>query len=330
LWVAGLEDDNEVAYSKKKLYGECVNFSDFFRIRFDSSQYSITGGITGIGYMDGSFIAFKRNSIFYVRGDGPNELGQNDTFTDPEMISSDTGCVDSRSVVLTPMGLMFKGEKGIYMLERGLNTSFIGSGVEEFNAYSVTSAVLVDAKNQVIFSLMDANTSNRYKLVYDYFSKQWSVDTGIRAEDGDILDGAHVVLDSVTHIPAKQTPAIFSDNGTVFSSKIKTPWIKVSGIQDFARMYSMTIIGNFKSAHTLRVTAYYDYATNYSEIYNVVPLVSDSQYQYRIHLKKQKCEAVQFVIEDINPVGESMILTAISLEVGAKQGTMKLAATRKY
>lgn len=330
LWVAGLEDENEVAYSKKKLFGESVSFSDFFRIRFDSSQYNITGGITAIGYMDGSFIAFKRNSIFYVRGDGPNELGQNDSFTDPEMISSDTGCTEPRSVVLTPEGLMFKGEKGIYLLGRGLNTSYIGSGVESFNSYNVTSAVLVDSKNQVIFTLVDSNTNNKYKLVYDYFSKQWSSDTGIRAIDGDILDGSHIVLDSSTSIPAQQTPSVYSDNGTVFSSKIKTPWIKVSGVQDFSRMWSISIVGNFKSAHTLRVTAYYDYTTDYSEVYDVLPLISDSQYQYRIHLKKQKCESVQFVIEDINPVGESMILTAISLEVGAKQGTMKLAATRKY
>jgi hypothetical protein len=332
LFVAGLEDENEVGYSKKKLFGESVNFSDNFRIRFDSSQYNITGGITGIGYMDDKLISFKRNSIFYVAGDGPNELGFNDTFTAPELISSETGCTEPRSIVLTPMGLMFKGDKGIYLLNRGLATEYIGAPVESFNSYQVTSAVHLDKKNQVIFSIRGTDDSTqKYQLVYDYFTQQWSVYTGLVGIDGDVVDGDHLVLDATSSTPYVQGTD-YLDNATAYSARVTTPWIKVSGIQDFGRIYSATIIGKYKSAHTLRVTAYYDYASDYSEVYDIAPSVSDSQYQYRIHLKKQKCEAVQFEIKDLSQTGtgESMELTALTLEVGLKKGSMKLPATRKY
>lgn len=333
LFVAGLEDENELGYSKKKLFGESANFSDFFRIRFDSSQYNITGGITGIGYMDDKLIAFKRNSIFFVAGDGPNELGFNDTFSAPELISSETGCTDPRSIVLTPQGLMFKGDKGIYLLNRSLGTEYIGAPVESFNDYSVTSAAHLDKENQVVFTLRGSDDSTqKYKLVYNYFTQQWSVDTGLVGIDGDVVDGDHLLLDSLTSTPYVQGDSGFTDSASYYSAKIKTPWIKVSGIQDFGRIWSATILGNYKSAHTLRVIAYYDYETSYSETFDIVPSVSDAQYQYRMHLIKQKCQAIQFVIQDISQsgTGESMELTALTLEVGLRKGAMKLPASRKY
>lgn len=331
LFLIGLEDENEFAYSKQKLFGECVNFSDFLRMRVDTAQYSTVGGLTAGGFMDGKIILFKKNSIFYSSGDGPNETGQG-SFTAPELVSADTGCSEPRSVVLTPMGLMFKGEKGIYLLSRGLESNYIGSGVEEFNSYQVTSAVHVDKKNHVVFTLINSDTGLKAMLVFDYFTQQWSVSKGFRAIDSDLLDGEHIVLDSSTHSPHVQVTGQFLDNGTAYSEKVKTPWIKISGIQDFARIWSATILGKFKSAHTLSVKVYYDYATDYEEDFVISPLLTDSQYQYRIHLKKQKCESIQFEIQDLSQsgTGESMELAALTLEVGLRKGSMKLAASRKY
>lgn len=330
LFAWGLEDENEVAYSKKKLFGESVNFSDFFRIRFDSAQFSISGGVIACGYMDDKFIAFKKNSIFFVSGDGPNETGAGSSFTDPELITSDTGCTDPRSVVLTPMGLMFKGQKGIYLLDRGLNTKYIGSGVEAFNSYNIVSACHIDKKNQVIFSLISSDAAQKYQLVYDYFTQQWSVSKGLRALDADVLSGNHIVLDSTLKAPQSQTGSDYLDNSSAYSVRVVTPWIKISGVQDFARIWTASIVGKYKAPHTLRVTVYYDYATDYSEVFDIAPSASDSQYQYRIHLKKQKCESIQFEIQDLSQTGESMELTALTLEVGLRRGSMKLAASRKY
>lgn len=330
IFLAGLEDENEVAYSKKKLYGESVNFSDFFRIRFDSAQYNTIGGVVAVGYMDDKLIALKTNSILFVVGDGPNETGGGNTFTEPELISADTGCTDPRSVVLTPQGLMFKGPKGIYLLDRGLNVQYVGAGVEEFNSYNVTGACLVDEKNHVIFSIVTTDTSKKYQLCYDYFTQQWSVINGIRAVDADVLDGDHLVLDSSLKAPQKQEGTDFLDNNTAYSIRVKTPWIKVSGIQDFGRIWSAEILGKYRSAHTLNVKAYYDYSTSYYDEFTITPSALDDQYQYRMHLKKQKCESVQFEIQDLSPVGESMELTALTLEVGLRKGSYKLPASRKY
>lgn len=332
VFLGGLDDDNELAYSKKKLFGECTNFNDDLRIRFDSAQFNILGGLTAGGYMDGKIIGFKRNSIFCVTGDGPLETGLDNTFSDPELVSAETGCTEPRSVVMGPEGIFFKGDKGIYLLTRGLTTEYIGSGVEEFNTYNVTSACHVDKKNQVVFTVASSDTSKKYMLAYDYYTKQWSVNYGKRCLDGDVVDSDHLILDSASSAPMVQNGSDFLDDSSYQAMRVKTPWIKLSGVQDFARIWRLYILGTFKSAHTLTVMARYDYDSSYVETFAVAPNLSDAQYQYAVHLIKQKCEAVQFEIYDANQsgTGESMELTALTLEVGIRKGAMKLPAARKY
>lgn len=330
LFLAGLDDDNEVAYSKQKLFGESVAFSDLFRIRFDSAQFNTSGGVVAVGYMDDKLIAFKQNSIFFVAGDGPNETGGGNSFTEPELVSSDTGCTDPRSVVLTPMGLMFKGAKGIYLLDRGLSVQYVGSSVESFNSYNITSACHIDEKNHVIFSLISSDTSQKNQLCYDYFTQQWSVFTGLRAIDADILDGDHVLIDSTLKAPQKQEGTSFLDNSSTIQMRVVTPWIKLSGIQDYGRIWRAYILGKYKSAHTLTVKAYYDYDDSYSETFTISPSISDGQYQYSTHFRKQKCESIKLEIYDSSIVGESMELSALTFEVGLRKGAYKLPASRKY
>lgn len=328
LILGGLEDEDEIAFSKKKLFGEAVNFSDFFRIRIDTSQYNISGGVTAVGYMDDKIIVFKRNSIFYISGDGPNELGANDSFISPELITSETGCTEPRSVVLSPLGIMFKGEKGIYLLSRGLQSQYVGSGIEDYNDHNCAAAVHVDKKNLVVFTLVKDGEGVQAK--FDYLTQQWAVITNKYAIDADLVDGNLVILNGDTLLPEVQNGTDFANDGTEYSLKVITPWIKLSGLQDFSRIRSVTILGKYKSAHDLKVNVRYDYDEDDLIEYTITPEATDDQYQYRIHLERQKCEAIQFEIFDENQTGEAMELTALSLEVAMKSGTFKLNAGRKY
>ena len=323
LFLGGLEEEDEIAYSNKQIFGEAVSFSDFYRIRISSGASADKSPMSALGYLDGKLIIFRQNSIYFIQGDGPNDTGAGATFTDPEIVSSDVGCVDPRSVLNGPNGLMFKSRKGIYLLDRGLQTSYIGAAVEDFNLEGICSALVSDKFNEARFYTEGGNC-----LVYNFLFNSWSTFQVQTSVNADIWANNPVSI--IGGLPFKEVEESFIDDVSPYSVFVITPWLKLSGLQDFGRIYSLNILGEFKSDHTLRVTAYYDYTTNYSEVYNVLPLISDSQYQYRIHLKKQKCESIQFVIEDVNPVGESMTLSALTLEVGMKVGSMKLPATRKY
>ena len=53
-------------------------------------------------------------------GEGPNLMGLQNDFTPTQLINADTGCVENNSIINIPEGLMFKSEKGMYLLNRSL------------------------------------------------------------------------------------------------------------------------------------------------------------------------------------------------------------------
>jgi hypothetical protein len=204
-----------------------------------------------------------------------------------------------------------------------MQVSYIGAAVENYNSEGVVSAIVSDKYNEARFYTNSGNC-----LVYNYMFGVWSIFTGQTTVSADIWNGSPVQVLS-TRV-ARESELSFLDNGNAYTMKIKTPWLKLGGLQDFGRIWSATILGKYKSTHNLIIKVKYDYDETYTETFTITPLPSDSQYQYRIHLKKQLCESVQFEIYDSGQVGESMELTAITLEVGIRKGSMKLAATRKY
>lgn len=327
IFLGGLEERDEIAFSKKQLFGESVAFSNLFRIRVSTGLSFDRSPISAGGYMDGKIIIFRKQSIYFCQGDGPNELGIGE-FSSPEIISSDVGCVEPRSVVNMPLGLMFKSKKGIYLLSRGLAVSYIGAEVEAFNQYNVYASVLAENFNEVRFYL-----TNGQCLVYNYFFQAWSVFTDQGTTDADIWQSNPVVVKSGKI--QVETPNIFKDDGSFYSMKYISPWLKMELIQGFMRCYQLWIIGNFKSAHTLKCDVTTDYLTSPVEQYSLVYNNTDeAQYQFQISLPKQKVESIKFELYDINhgvgSTGESYELSNIQLEAGIKAGGYKLAASKSY
>jgi hypothetical protein len=165
IFLAGLEDKNKIVFSKITESGEPVEFNDSLFKTVNAEG----GGISALGVLDNKLIIFKSDSIFYMSGDGPNDLGEQDTYIEPERISSEIGCTEPNSIVLTPAGLMFKSRKGIYLLTTSLQIAYVGAAVEEFNDLIITSSDVVPEDNQVRFI-----TTNGNCLVYNYFTQQWA------------------------------------------------------------------------------------------------------------------------------------------------------------
>src|SRR5208282_4405532 len=104
-----------------------------------------------------------------------------------QFIPSDTGCVNSKSVILFPDGILFKSLKGIYILTRGLAIGYFAPEVEAYNSQDIQSAVLTGGRNQIRFL-----TSSGLSLLYDYVFKQWSVFTNHTGLSADIWQGSYV------------------------------------------------------------------------------------------------------------------------------------------
>ena len=329
LFLGGLEEQDEIAYSTKQLFGEAVSFSDFYRIRVSSGASADKTPISALGYMDGKLIICRQQSIYFIQGDGPNGVGVGE-FSEPEIISSDVGCTEPRSVLNTPAGVMFKSRKGIYLLSRGLSVEYIGAPVEDFNQYNVISSLVSDKYNEARFYLSSGDC-----IVYNFLFQAWSTFKNQTVVNADIWKSLPVSIKS--NLIYKETENTYLDAGATgfYSMKFISPWLKLDLVQGYIRTYQLWIIGDYKSAHTLKCRIYTDYDDSTFEDYSLVYNNADSpQYQFLISLPKQKVESIKFEIYDSNHAaasnGEAYDLSNIQVEVGVKAGGYKLASTKSY
>jgi len=305
-------DKNTVYYSK--LIGE-TNVIEFNpNLYFDI--IGGTGYITGIASMDDKLIIFKENDIFVVGGDGPDNTGSNNTFSEPASISTDVGCINQDSIVLTNNGLMFQSNKGIYLLNRSLQVEFIGAPVDDYKNETIKAAHLLDDYNEVRFL-----TENRC-LVYNYYVDQWAIFTysGVHAH---IYDNTYYFTDGTDIF--KENESIFTDDSDHYALKITTPWLALNNIHNLQRVYCMYLLGTYKSAHSLKITTYYDYDltdTDTTTIVSSTDYTTSSVYQMRVFFKKQKCEAIKISIEDVqtSSIGEGLSLSNLQITYGRKKG----------
>ena len=313
-----------VWYSKQVIPGWPLEFSDLFVLNVDSRG----GDITALAAMDDKLIIFKRTASFYMVGDGPSPNGQNNDFSTPTLITTDTGAVDFRSVISTPLGIMYKSEKGIYLLDRALQAHFIGSQVTAFDAYDVTSANMSEDTREVRFTL-----SNGTALVYNYNFQAWSVFTNHSAVSSTTYQGkwAHLTSAGVVNV---ETPGSWLDNATAILRRIVTSWWAGAGVQGFQRVRRALLL--FKpqsgSATTVNLGVAYDYDATIAQTAVAGTTLtggSTAGAQVLVHLSRQKCEAVQLTVTETTSANEEgPRFSAIAMEVGAKKGHDKLPAAR--
>lgn len=339
IFLSGFDNPYVVRYSKLHVWGDVVSFNGAFQVQVDQKG----GSITAISPLDDKLIVFKENRIFAFNGDGPSNTGLgNGGFSPPQLITSNVGCTNQRSIVDTPEGVMFQSSKGIYLLDRGMKVSYIGADVEAFNNQTITSAELIPDKDLVIFLCQSGKT-----LVYDYYFKQWSTYTGHAGVGAVIWKGVYVYSKN-TGLVFKETENHYKDNTSRIKLAIETGWIAFDGLQGYARVRRLLGLGEYKSAHTLRTKLAYNYNPYFSHTIDWTPDTvleigtfgvstcigevgglfgvgegtfggaKSSVYQFEVQMPNQKVQAIKFRFEDItgNTHGESFVLNNLVLEVG--------------
>ena len=340
LFLAGLENRLELRYSKLAEADTGISFNDTFSI----VMTGLGGNIIALRGMDDKLIIFKQNAIFYLAGDGPNNLGEQDTFIEPQLISSDIGCSEANSVVLTPQGLFFKSNKGIYQLERSLVLKYVGFPVDDFNDLTIKKADIYAKDNEVRFV-----TSDGPCLVYNYFRGFWSLYGNHKGQSSVVIGDDYYYVH--THADGnklyKQDSSVYDDAGVPINMAVETGWINPAGSQATVRIYKMLLLGDYFSPHRLKVSIAYDYNDVYSQS-KIVDIASQTeifrygdpsrriestglkkgyygdpggttgdyttaiafggkdvmQYQYRLDFSKQKCESFKIKIETVQGAGE--------------------------
>ncbi len=342
LWAIDAEDQNLLWNSKQVIENVPVETSDLLTtyVSPSTSAQGNTGPMKCISPMDDKLIIFKRDAIYYLNGTGPDNTGANSQYSQPTFVTSTVGCSNQNSIVMTPNGLMFQSDKGIWLLGRDLGTSYIGAPVEDFNQFEVQSALNVPGTNQVRFTL-----SNDVTLMYDYYFNQWGTFHGIPAISSIIYQNLHTFMNSSGQI-YQETPGLYLDGSSPVLMSFVTGWINPAGLQGYQRAYRAYILGEYQTPHALVIGVAYDYDPSviqqpiiYPSNYNP-PWGGDTEWggppdkvwggqskreQWQVNFQRQTCEAFQISFSERYdpqfsvPAGAGLTLSGMNLVCGIKK-----------
>ena len=314
-------DPTVLQYTKQIVPGYPPEFSDLLTMAIDGQG----GGVVAIAELDDKLVAFKSDRIFVVTGSGPDDTGAQNGFSPSIPLPHQVGCTAPKSVVTTPNGLMFRSRKGIYLLDRSLNVSYVGADVESWNTYTVTRALSVPLQHQVRF-----NTNHGETLVFDYLVSQWSVYQGVAAADAVISSATYTYITAAGSV--RQETAAYADLTADIPLRVRTSWLALAGLSGYQRARRVMLLGDWLSAHSLTVTVEYDYDTAGAHTISIDASTSaTAAYEHRIDLARQKCEAIRLTITEV-PTGTArgLTLSSMTINVGLKQGLNKKPAPKVF
>ncbi len=345
LWLVDAEDQNLLWFSKQVIEATPVEMSDLFTIYVPptTATQGNTGPIRSIYPMDDKLIIGKQNALLYINGKGPDNTGANNQYSDPIFITSTVGSANQKSIVLTPRGLMFQSDKGIWLLDRSLETAYIGAAVEEFtNGATVTSAVNVPRTTEVRFTLDTGIT-----IMYDYYYDQWGTFEGVAALSSCIFETAHTYINQYGAVH-QQVPGRYLDGSNPVLMSFKTGPLRLGDLQNYQRAYYFYLLGTYLSPHKLQVYINYDYEASPSQSFLISPTnystpygsgASQSPYgqgtpyggpsnleDWRVFLERQRCMAFGIEVQEIfdpsfdTVAGPGLTISGLNLVIGFKKG----------
>lgn len=324
LIVAPTEDMNSFWFSKDIIpgiagaIGTPVNFAS----EFVKSVNERGGPLTGLVQLDDKLLIFKKDTISVMTGEGPANNGLQDDFTTPQIIVSDTGCLYGRSLVIMPLGVMFQSPKGFYLCDRSISVSYIGAPAESFNNSECNSANLMYDRNEVWFGLTGSDT-----LVFNYYFNQWS---NIKWGTTHACIHKNLYLGIISFAVQIETPTVYTRAGSGYSMKMTTGWLSFAQVQGFQRVYKLLLLGAYKSTHRLQVQVALDFDDTVVQTSTITASTNTPPYEWRVFMTRQKCTAIKFTIQDLQPLSgswtESYALSNMALEVGIKKGLNKRPA----
>ncbi len=341
---------DEVWISKQKEPDVSAEFSAVQKVLVSGGR----GDLTALASMDEKLILFKQDAIYAITGEGPNAVGQG-TYAQAREVSSDIGCVNKCSVVVSEAGVFFESDAGIYLLDRGLNLQYIGGPVIDLVpglGRLIARAVSVQPRKEIYFLLQGTNVV----LCYNYRWGRWSdhylwtqtnstpdlsptiapQDLAVTAERLTVLHHRVADLESVlTRTKAGSyvdSIAIEQFQGIRF--KLKTPWFKMAGLLGWQRTRNLRFLAEYASAHTLTIRTYHDYDNTtptgtWTFADGVLsPVGVGGAYSVKVKLPNQKSQAVRFEFEATD-LGAAYKALSLMLEYGVKASGVPVAVARK-
>lgn len=241
----------DIRYSKELNSLGAVEFSPFLTIPCDVQGSDIVAMCS----QSDRLVIFKEKTIFATHGEGQSINGSGPGYAIPYLVSEAIGCINQKSVVQTPVGIMFDSGEGIYLLDKQFRVSFIGEAIDHYyKQVSISSAEIRQDLELIIF------ITDGVALIYDYRHEVWSTYTG--HEGSDIITtlfGTFFTNVAGTAVKTEQADTYRDDATTLVSMRIRTGWFSFAKLTGFQRIFTIKLLGQNRDPHRLRVKTAYDF-----------------------------------------------------------------------
>lgn len=352
--------ENTVYFSSFDVDGEAPWFSP--GLSFDVVNGE--GPIVGLASMDGILVVFKRNDVYLVDGDGPPENGgSGNEFSPPRKLNVVLGCIDPRSICAVPDGIIYRSQRGIELLDRGLKSSWIGQQVARtVNANPYTGGCTYNHSTGRLYMALASsvgadggftfNAVPGVVVVYDTVTTSWvkfsytnsSNIAGFAMQDicyanatvGTTDDNLFLVDHSNTMFCESATSGL--DNGNFTSWSLATGWVRAQSKQDRIKVTDIFFLGNRYSNHNLFCQAFYDWNKLSQTSIRTFDATATNKTPEQMVFQppRETCQAVKFALFSNTPsnpttLGSGQVgeINGITIRVGLKGGGVKLPLAQK-
>lgn len=352
IWGIGA-DQRTIWFSQTYSDGTIPAWNNTLQITVDDAGEPLTC----LASLYDKLVVFTRSKIFVIYGDGPSVAGTGSDLQSPQRVPSMAGCIDPRSIVNTPMGIMFQSQRGLELLGPDLSVTYIGQPVSTTTASypNCTSAAFVEANSVVRWTfskISDAQPSgpgdNGVVVNFDIRRGRWAVHKitwsrlgagfsapmqasvvhptlGYVAANNDVGANAANIYRENTAADANA----WTDFGVFVPLSVTTAWIKAGDLQGWQSIRRLRLLANYYDHHDLNVNVAYDYqgvTDSFSYADATIQTFRNGSYE-QVEMTPgagRRCEAIQVTVS-INSIsgfasGRGAGLIGLAFEVKPQKG----------
>ncbi len=242
--------------------------------------------IMGISALRDVWVIMCERSIYLVGGFGPDNKGLGDDFSRLVSVPADFGCIEPRSVVSTPEGIIYRSKRGFVLLNEKFQLKPISEAVKSvLDTYpNTTSAVVCPDQMQVRFTIDDGEIG--IVLVYDYRIDEWFEwivrtpatpptpgFTQPRFLGAVLYNDEYYVLRDNGQVWKEDSTTYWDDEDVYIPMQLQTGWIQPGGLDTWHLLAAFAPLASRFDHHDLTINLYTDY--NLTTVVDSWPISGD-------------------------------------------------------
>ena len=333
--LGGTDEPSAVVWPSFELtpgFGPAFNETLRFRLP-DGTGKDVMGCALDFNY----FVIFKQDSVWLVSGAGPDPLGIGSYGATLQQVPDAPGCTNARSVVQTPIGVMYQARNGeVWLINTGGGARRIGNSWDDHKGALITAAV-----HSPQFEWVLLFTDSAKALVWDYgnpLPEEGSLGQGyvwnlpVAAVAAASIGADLRYLDATGVVRGYMPAQFYDDASTPILRKCKAP-VTMGGLRGYQRLYRGQVVGQYLAPHSLKVTV-----DNFAGVageagaanQSWTKAVSAGPELFEFKPDRGRVTAMDITIEDVGAdLTEGATLDGLALEVGIKSGLPRLNTTQR-